>query len=111
MIKKYYVDDIKGHRIYEGFDEDYAYKICRQYNESCGGTYEVEEEEIRNDLPEDEFRDLKDNVCNDLLDLMCDIRGVKDTIKYLVESGLSIRELLALDFDEDDIINVLEERE
>ena len=42
-MTKYYVDDIKGHRIYEGFDEDTAYRLCRQYNENCGGTYEVDE--------------------------------------------------------------------
>ena len=109
MIKKYYVNDIKGNRLYEGFDENTAYRQCRQYNETCGGTFAVREEEIKNDLPESDFVDLKGNVCDDLLNLMCDVRGVKDTIKYLVESGLSIRELLALDFDEEDIVNVLEE--
>ena len=49
-MNKYYVDDIKGNRIYEGFDEDYAYKICRQYNDNCGGTYDVTE--IDTDLEE-----------------------------------------------------------
>lgn len=31
-MTKYYVDDIKGNRLYEGFDEDEAYRVCRQYD-------------------------------------------------------------------------------
>ena len=54
-MTKYYVDDIKGHRIYEGFNENTAYRLCRQYNNACGGTYEVDE--IDTDLDEFEAND------------------------------------------------------
>ena len=83
---KYFVDDIKGHRIYEGFDEDYAYKICRQYNDACGGTYEVDE--LDTDL--DEFEEVTDNHYifpqNDYLtSIYGDDENIKKDMKIAIE--------------------------
>lgn len=83
---KYYVDDIKGHRIYEGFDEDYAYKICRQYNNACGGTYEVDE--LDTDLDEYEKEDKNTYMFpeNDTLTaLYGDDENIKANMKMAIE--------------------------
>ena len=45
---KYYVEDIKGKRIYEGYDEETAYRLCRDYNKICDRKYNVNE--FENDL-------------------------------------------------------------
>ena len=83
---KYYVDDIKGDRLYEGFDEDTAYRLCRQYNDACGGTYEVVE--LETDL--DEFEEVNDNHYifpqNDYLTaLYGDDEAIKENIKLAIE--------------------------
>lgn len=83
---KYYVDDIKGHRIYEGFDEDTAYRLCRQYNNACGGTYEVDE--LDTDL--DEFEEVTDNQYifpqNDYLtSIYGDDENIKKDMKMAIE--------------------------
>ena len=56
-MTKYYVDDVKGNRIYEGFDEDEAYRTCRSYNDAIGGTYAVHE----HDTDLDEFEKVDEN--------------------------------------------------
>ena len=85
-MTKYYVDDIKGNRLYEGFDEDTAYRLCRQYNNACGGTYEVDE--LDTDL--DEFEKINDNTFvfyeNDTLTaLYGDDENIKKDIKMAIE--------------------------
>ena len=96
-MTKYYVDDIKGNRIYEGFDEDTAYRLCRQYNENCGGTYDVTE--IDTDLDEYEQLD-EDNYVfyyNEYLtSLYGDDEGIKQDIKMFLEYETG-REII--DFD------------
>lgn len=85
-MTKYYVDDIKGDRIYEGFDEDEAYKTCRQYNDACGGTYAVHE--VDTDL--DDFEEEDENTYvfynNDYLtSLYGDDEGIKEDMKMAIE--------------------------
>lgn len=82
---KYYVDDIKGHRLYEGFDEDTAYRLCRQYNNACGGTYAVDE--IGTDL-EDFYEDDKNLVFVSngyLTELYGDDEAIKKDMKMAIE--------------------------
>ncbi len=85
-MTKYYVDDIKGHRLYEGFDEDTAYRLCRQYNNNCGGTYAVEE--VDTDL--DEFEEVNENNYifpqNDYLtSIYGDDENIKKDMKMAIE--------------------------
>lgn len=85
-MTKYYVDDIKGDRIYEGFDEDEAYKTCRQYNDACGGTYAVYE--VDTDL--DDFEEEDENTYvfynNDYLtSLYGDDESIKEDMKMAIE--------------------------
>ena len=99
---KYYVDDIKGHRIYEGFDEDYAYKICRQYNNACGGTYEVDE--LDTDLDEYEEEDKNTFVFyeNDTLTaLYGDDEHIKANMKMAIEYQTG-KEIVDFDLDYND---------
>lgn len=84
-MTKYYVDDIKGHRLYEGFDEDTAYRLCRQYNNACGGTYAVDE--IDTDL-EDFYEDGENLVFISngyLTELYGDDEEIKKDIKMTIE--------------------------
>ena len=84
-MTKYYVDDIKGHRLYEGFDEDIAYRLCRQYNNTCGGTYAVKE--LDTDL-ENFYEDDKDFVfiSNEYLtSLYGDDKAIKKNMKMAIE--------------------------
>lgn len=109
MIKKYCVYDIKGNTLYEGFNKSIAHSICQEYNHNAPcNLIDVIEKDIK-DNPNYKSINLIDRVCNDLLDLMCDVRGIKDTIKYLLESGFNRFELLDLNFDKKDIDDVLEE--
>ena len=99
---KYYVDDIKGHRIYEGFDEDTAYRLCRQYNNACGGTYEVVE--LETDL--DEYEEEDDNTFvfyeNDTLTaLYGDDEAIKKDIKLAIEYQTG-KEIIDFDLDYND---------
>lgn len=85
-MTKYYVDDIKGDRLYEGFDEDEAYKECRQYNDACSGTYEVYEQDT--DL--DEFEEEDENTYvfynNEYLtSLYGDDEAIKEDMKGAIE--------------------------
>lgn len=84
-MTKYYVDDIKGHRIYEGFDEDTAYRLCRQYNNACGGTYAVDE--IDTDL--EDFYEEDENLVfisnGYLTELYGDDEEIKKDMKMAIE--------------------------
>lgn len=85
-MTKYYVDDIKGNRLYEGFDEDEAYRDCRQYNDACGGTYAVYEQDT--DL--DDFEVIDENTYafynNEYLtSLYGDDEIIKEDIKMAIE--------------------------
>ena len=82
---KYYVDDIKGHNLYEGFDEDTAYRLCRVYNKHCGGTYAVTECET--DL--DDFTE-SSNQCvfyqnETLTSIYGDDKAIKKDMKMAIE--------------------------
>lgn len=48
------------------------------------------------------------SVLNTLLDDRCDLYGIKNTIAYLLDQGLTKEEILDLHFDEDDVEYVLE---
>lgn len=99
---KYYVEDIKGDRLYEGFDENVAYRLCRQYNNACGGTYAVDE--VDTDL--DEFEEKDDNTYvfyyNDYLtSLYGDDEAIKSDMKMAIEYETG-KEIIDFDLDYDD---------
>ena len=99
---KYYVEDIKGHMLYEGFNEDTAYRFCRQYNNVCGGTYAVDE--IDTDL--DEFEAKDDNTyvfySNEYLtSLYGDDEAIKSDIKMVIEYETG-KEIIDFDLAYDD---------
>ena len=101
-MTKYYVEDIKGDMLYEGFDEDTAYRLCRQYNNACGGTYAVDE--VDTDL--DEFEEEDDNTYvfyeNDYLtSLYGDDEAIKSDIKMAIEYETG-KEIIDFDLDYDD---------
>ena len=101
-MTKYYVEDIKGDMLYEGFDEDTAYRLCRQYNNACGGTYAVDE--VDTDL--DEFEAKDDNTYvfyyNDYLtSLYGDDEAIKSDIKMAIEYETG-KEIIDFDLDYDD---------
>lgn len=101
-MTKYYVDDIKGHRIYEGFNENTAYRLCRQYNNELGGTYAVDE--VDTDL--DEFEEEDDNTYvfyeNDYLtSLYGDDEAIKEDMKSAIEYETG-KEIIDFDLDYDD---------
>lgn len=99
---KYYVDDIKGHRIYEGFDEDTAYRLCRQYNDACGGTYEVME--LDTDL--DEYEEEDDNTFvfyenRTLTSIYGDDENIKKDMKMAIEYETG-KEIIDFELDYND---------
>ena len=95
-MTKYYVDDIKGNRLYEGFNENTAYRLCRQYNNACGGTYEVDE--VDTDL--DEFEDVF--YYNDYLtSLYGDDEAIKSDMRLAIEYETG-KEIIDFDLDYDD---------
>ena len=100
-MTKYYVDDIKGHRIYEGFNENTAYRLCRQYNNELGGTYAVNE--VDTDL--DEFEEEANTYvfyCNDYLtSLYGDDETIKKEIKDVIEYETG-KEIIDFDLAYDD---------
>ena len=101
-MTKYYVDDIKGHRIYEGFNENTAYRLCRQYNNELGGTYAVDE--VDTDL--DEFEEEDDNTYvfyeNDYLtSLYGDDEAIKSDMKSAIEYETG-KEIIDFDLAYDD---------
>ena len=101
-MTKYYVEDIKGDMLYEGFDEDTAYRLCRQYNNACGGTYAVDE--VDTDL--DEFEEEDDNTYvfyeNDYLtSLYGDDEAIKSDMKSAIEYETG-KEIIDFDLDYDD---------
>lgn len=101
-MTKYYVDDIKGNRIYEGFNEDTAYRFCRQYNNELGGTYEVDE--VDTDLDEFEEEDANTYVFyeNDYLtSLYGDDEAIKSDMKLALEYETG-KEIIDFDLDYDD---------
>ena len=101
-MTKYYVDDIKGNRLYEGFDEDTAYRLCRQYNNACGGTYEVDE--IDTDLDELEKEDANTYVFYEnayLTSLYGDDEAIKSDIKMVIEYETG-KEIIDFDLDYND---------
>lgn len=101
-MTKYYVDDIKGHRIYEGFNENTAYRLCRQYNNELGGTYVVDE--VDTDLDEFEKEDGHTYVFyeNDYLtSLYGDDEGIKSDMKLAIEYETG-KEIIDFDLDYDD---------
>jgi hypothetical protein len=52
----------------------------------------------------------KDEILNGLIDYLCDYGdNVKEAIEFLLDLGVNKEELLALNFDEDEIDDVLEE--
>ena len=99
---KYYVDDIKGDRLYEGFDGDTAYKLCRQYNDACGGTYAVTE--IDTDLDDFEEEDENNYVFYDndyLTSLYGDDEDIKQDIKMALEYATG-KEIIDFDLEYSD---------
>ena len=101
-MTKYYVDDIKGNRIYEGFNENTAYRLCRQYNNELGGTYAVDE--VDTDLDEFEEEDANTYVFyeNDYLtSLYGDDEAIKSDMKLAIEYETG-KEIIDFDLDYDD---------
>lgn len=99
---KYFVDDIKGHRIYEGFDEDTAYRLCRQSNEYCGGTYAVDE--LDTDLDEFEKEDKNTYVFYEnrtLTSIYGDDENIKKDMKMAIEYETG-KEIIDFDLDYND---------
>ena len=101
-MTKYYVDDIKGNRLYEGFNENTAYRLCRQYNNALGGTYAVDE--VDTDLDELEKEDANTYVFyeNDYLtSLYGDDEAIKSDMKLAIEYETG-KEIIDFDLDYDD---------
>ena len=101
-MTKYYVEDIKGDMLYEGFNEDTAYRLCRQYNNGLGGTYAVDE--VDTDLDEFEEEDANTYVFyeNDYLtSLYGDDETIKKEIKDVMEYETG-KEIIDFDLDYDD---------
>ena len=101
-MTKYYVENIKGDSLYEGLNEDTAYRLCRQYNNACGGTYVVDE--VDTDL--DEFEEKDDNTYvfyyNDYLtSLYGDDEAIKSDMKLAIEYETG-KEIIDFDLDYDD---------
>ena len=96
---KYYVDDVRGDRIYEGFDRKTAYRLCRDYNDCCCGTFRVFD--IDTDLDEFEKEDENTFVFYDneyLTSLYGSDEGIKQDIKMALEYQLGKK---IIDFDLD----------
>lgn len=101
-MTKYYVDDIKGDRVYEGFDEDKAYRICRSYNDAIGGTYAVHEHDT--DLDEFEKEDENTYVFYNneyLTALYGDDEAIKENIWMAIEYETG-REIIDFDLSYND---------
>ena len=99
---KYYVDDIKGNRLYEGFDEATAYRLCGQYNNVCGGTYDVSE--LDTDLDEFEEEDDNNYAFYDNEHLTA-LYGADEVIKKEIKMALEYqtgREIIDFDLDYND---------
>lgn len=101
-MTKYYVDDIKGDRIYEGFDEDEAYRTCRSYNDAISGTYAVYEQDT--DLDEFEKEDENTYVFYNneyLTALYGDDEAIKENIWMAIEYETG-REIIDFDLSYND---------
>ena len=101
-MTKYYVENIKGDSLYEGLNEDTAYRLCRQYNNACGGIYAVYERAT--DL--DEFEEKDDNTYvfyynNYLTSLYGDDEAIKEDMKMAIEYETG-KEIIDFDLDYDD---------
>lgn len=101
-MTKYYVDDVKGDRIYEGFDEDEAYRTCRSYNDAIGRTYAVHE----HDTDLDEFEKVDENTYvfynNEYLTaLYGDDEAIKENIWMAIEYETG-REIIEFDLSYND---------
>lgn len=57
-----------------------------------------------------ELKDYKD-LCNALIDDMCEFDGIPETIEHLYNLGINREQLLELDFDESDIDGVIDDRQ
>ena len=49
----------------------------------------------------------KEELCDYLIDMMCERDGIKETIEFLIGSGVPKEKLIELNFDEKDITEVL----
>lgn len=99
---KYYVSNIKGEKLYEGFDDEIAYRLCREYNNNCSETYAVDE--IETDLDEFEEEDENTYVFYDndyLTSLYGDDEGIKKDMKMAIEY-ITGKEIIDFDLDYDD---------
>ncbi len=100
-MTKYIVEDIKGKRIYEGYDEETAYRLCRDYNKNYDGKYKVNE--FENDL-EDFYEDDKNLVFISnkyLTTLYGDDKAIKKEMKMAIEYQTG-KKIFSFDLSYDD---------